>query len=200
MPPAADVTSLEPWLSAVAAKTSTPGGGNVAAVLGAQAAALISMVCQFSKDHGANQALLHDLDQTRNDFLNLAEADSAAFKHLMLCYRVDKTDPLRTDNLQKAITSAALVPLETYELAAKTAELLITIEPLSNPNLYSDTAMAGAIIKTTLTSAEINVLVNLKAIHDKAVKSNIERRLESSQHLKTSLSALIDSLVQRIAD
>ncbi|MBT3428119.1 MAG: cyclodeaminase/cyclohydrolase family protein [Gammaproteobacteria bacterium] len=200
MAPSADVTSLKPWLNAVAAKTSTPGGGNVAAVLGAQATALICMVCQFSKDPGGNEALLHDLDQTRNDFLQLAEADSAAFKKLMLCYRVDKADPLRTDNLQKAITNAALIPLETYELAAKTAELLITIEPLSNPNLHSDTAMAGAIINATLTSARINVLVNLKAIHDKAVKSNIERRLENRVHLKASLSRLIDSLVQRIAD
>lgn len=200
MAPSVDVTSLKPWLNAVAAKTSTPGGGNVAAVLGAQATALISMVCRFSNDHQENQALLHGLDQTRNDFLNLAEADSAAFKQLMLCYRVDKADPLRIDKLQKAITNAALVPLETYELAAKTANVLMTIEPLSNPNLRSDTAMAGAIINTTLTSAEINVLVNLKTIHDEEVKSNIERRLESSAHLKASLSRLIESLVQRIAD
>ncbi len=195
----ADATHLAPWLSAVAAKTATPGGGNVAAVMGAQATALISMVCQFTHDHQKNTALLHNLDQIRKDFLNLAEADSVAFKQLMLSYRMDKADPLREANLQDAITKAALVPLQTYELAAKAGDLLITIEPLSNPNLRSDTAMAGAILNATLTSAEINVLVNLKSINDKAVKNDIESRLTAHEELSTSLSRLTNALVQKIA-
>jgi formiminotetrahydrofolate cyclodeaminase len=85
-------------------------------------------------------------------------------------------------------------------LAIKTGELLLTIEPVSNPNLRSDTAMAATIINTTLASARINVLINLKAITDKQVKADIERRLNNAVELKAALTALVDSLVQQLAD
>ena len=192
-------TSLKPWLDAVASKTSTPGGGNVAAVLGAQASALISMVCQFSSGDRIDEPLIAGLDRTRDQFLTLADADSAAFDQLMLSYRVTKADPLRTKNLQQAITKAALIPLEIYELATKTGQLLLRIEPTSNPNLRSDTAMAAWIINTTLASAEINVLINLKEITDKQARADIEKRLKCAKELKPALLTLIDSLVQKIA-
>jgi formiminotetrahydrofolate cyclodeaminase len=88
-------TSLKPWLNALAAKSSTPGGGNVAAVLGAQASALTSMVCRFSSDARIDEQLIKELDRTRDQFLTLADADSAAFDELMLSYKTPKTDPLR---------------------------------------------------------------------------------------------------------
>jgi len=192
-------TSLKPWLDAVASKTSTPGGGNVAAVLGAQASALISMVCQFSSDDRIDEQLIAGLDRTRDQFLILADADSAAFDQLMLSYRATKADPLRAENLQQAITKAALIPMEIYELATKTGQLLLRIEATSNPNLRSDTAMAAWIINTTLASAEINVLINLKEITDKQAKADIEKRLKCAKELKPALLILIDSLVQKIA-
>ena len=40
--------SMENFLEGLAAKTSTPGGGSAAAVMGAMGAALVSMVANFT--------------------------------------------------------------------------------------------------------------------------------------------------------
>ena len=76
---------------------------------------------------------------------------------------------------------------------------MLRIEPVSNPNLRSDTAMAAWIVNTTLASAEINVLINLKEITDKQASADIEKRLKCAKELKPALLTLIDSLVQKIA-
>ena len=45
--------NLAAYLDALAAKTSTPGGGAVAAVVAAEACSLVAMVANFSKDETA---------------------------------------------------------------------------------------------------------------------------------------------------
>ena len=80
-------TSISDFLSAAAAKQPTPGGGAVAALAGALAAAMAEMVLNYSvakKDllqfSESNKAALHELSTARQLLLDLLVEDQAAYQ------------------------------------------------------------------------------------------------------------------------
>ena len=82
-------TSVTDLVGAIAAKTPTPGGGAVAAITSALAAALGEMVVQYSRsrpslaehEHVHNEAL-RTLADLQHSALLLADTDAEAFGQL----------------------------------------------------------------------------------------------------------------------
>ena len=76
--------SLESYLTQLAASDSTPGGGTAAGLTGAQAAALLSMVCNLSQGEkfAAIRTTIVDLDGVCTD-IRLKMLDLCADK--MVC-------------------------------------------------------------------------------------------------------------------
>jgi len=114
------------FLEALAAKQSTPGGGGAAALTGAQAAALVSMVVNFTLGNkkyaaveGQMTEALAESETLRQEFLDLADRDVAAFGAVAACYGMprdtDAEKEARTAALQSALQNAARVPLATAE-------------------------------------------------------------------------------------
>ena len=101
--------SLQSYLDKLSSSAATPGGGAVAALTGAQAAALISMVCNLTKsktkraasnsaDDDANdkpndqakeiQAINKRAEQARAQFDQLADDDIEGFTAVMTAYKI----------------------------------------------------------------------------------------------------------------
>ena len=140
------------YLASVAAKRSTPGGGAVAAVVGAEACALISMVANYSKD---TQAIV---DQCKNSILKLtelADQDALVFEQVMEGYRGNS-------DLQQALVNAAKVPLAVIEVCIPHICDLETLVEEGNKNLISDLGIAASLFQSTLAACELNVLINVK--------------------------------------
>ncbi|MEZ4677469.1 MAG: cyclodeaminase/cyclohydrolase family protein [Caldilineaceae bacterium] len=171
--------TIQSFLDALAARESTPGGGGAAAVTGAQAAALISMVINFTLGNekyadvaAAMETYLAQSETLRQELVAMADRDVAAFTAVSACYGMPRTTTAekaaRTAALQTALKGATEVP---FLAAEKCLDLLILAEPvgrLGNANVVSDAGTALYLAHAAIQSALINVNINLKFIKDDA--------------------------------
>jgi methenyltetrahydrofolate cyclohydrolase len=154
---------LAAFLDAVAEKTSTPGGGGVAAVTIALAAALAGMTARFSEKKLGEEAerLSARADELRTEVAALAQEDADAYGAYVEARRRPDDDPGRAEALEKAEARAAEVPLRIAELGAAVSELAEELAERGNPNLAGD-AYTSAVVAQAGTRAAANlVLINL---------------------------------------
>ena len=127
------------FLDALASGQSTPGGGGAAALTGSEAAALLSMVINFTvgkKKYAAVeeafQGYLTRTEALRSELLALADDDVAAFNGVAACYGMPKA----TDDEKAARTAAmqaAPKPLSILTTASPGAQLLSMPRSAENP-------------------------------------------------------------------
>ena len=185
----ADMT-VGAFSDALAAQTSTPGGGGAAAVAGSYAAALVSMVINFTvgkkkyADVDAElRTVLAQTEALRLELLALADADVDAFTGVAATYGMPKeTDAekeARTAAMQEALKVAAQVPFVTAEKCLAVIELAEPVGSKGNPNVVSDAATAVNLATAALKSAILNVDVNLKLIKDEAFVADFALRRDA---------------------
>lgn len=169
--------TIEQFLEALAARQSMPGGGAAAAITGAQAAALVSMVVNFTLGNSRYAAVEEEMrgylaasETLRQEMSDLADRDIEAFNAVAACFAMPRSTEaekcIRTAALQEALKGATEVP---FLLAEKCLELLRLIEPVGargNVNVVSDAATALYLVDAALDSAMINVNINLKSLKD----------------------------------
>ena len=154
-------TSLAHYLDALAADASIPGGGGAAAVAGALAAALLSMVSRFTLGRTRYreswphiEPLLAESEGLRRTLLEAADDDARAYGAVAAAMRLPRaTGSQRRERrvvLQAALRGAAAVPLETAQAARRTLDLAATAAEYGNPNLVSDAGVAAALAEAAL--------------------------------------------------
>lgn len=174
----AQITTAE-FLDTLASGQPTPGGGGAAALTGSQAAALVSMVINFTvgkKKYADVEAemrgyLAHS-EALRAALLAAVDADAAAFDAVAATYSLPKeTDAekaARTAAMQDALKHAAAVPFAVAEKCLDVIRLTAPVGAKGNTNVVSDAATALYLAFAALKSAIVNVNINLKFIKDEA--------------------------------
>ncbi len=184
------LNGLETYLSALASSAGTPGGGAAAAVSGAQAAALLSMVCELTRGDRFSAvaeevaALNQSCHQRRSRMLALAEADMQAFEGVMAAWRRPKAE--RQAALQPALAAAAEPALDMMALAVDMLPAAARLATVGNPNLITDVGAAALQIDACVRCARLNVLVNAQAIKDAKLADALKDRMAQSMHLLES--------------
>lgn len=158
------------FLDAVAAKQPTPGGGAVAALCGATAAAIGEMVLNYSIGRKATphldpqlRPILESLTRARGMMLELMVEDQAAYGD----YSAIKKEPAsaeRDTRLTAALDRSVAVPRAIAALASSILELADQSVEISNRWLLSDLAVCCELSMATLRSALHNVRVNLAEV------------------------------------
>ena len=167
------------FLDALAARESTPGGGGAAALTGAQAAALVSMVINFTLGNKkyaaveeAMQGYLVQSESLRHKLVDMADRDVEAFTAVAACYGMPRTTDeektARTAAMQTALKGATEVPYATAEQALAVIKVAEPVAKAGNSNVVSDAATALHLAHAAVHSALINVNINLKFIKDEA--------------------------------
>lgn len=172
----ADIT-IGTFLDALASHQSTPGGGSAAALCGSHAAALLSMVINFTvgKKKYADveaemRATLEKSEELRRQLTALADRDIEAFNAVSACYGMPKETPdektARTNAMQEALKDATRVPFQVAEASLEVLKLTEPVAAKGNRNVVSDAATALYLADAALRSAIINVNINFKFIKD----------------------------------
>ena len=163
---------IESFLSDLAAKQSTPGGGSVAALSGAMGAGLISMVAHFTIGKTGYEAvqdemstLLKDAEHLRDKLTAAIQDDIVVFDRVMAAYRAPKDTSRREDELQDSLKMATDVPLECAGLCCEVMQLS-RLAVSGNKNVISDVGVAVLMGYTGLKSAALNVYINLGGVKD----------------------------------
>jgi glutamate formiminotransferase / formiminotetrahydrofolate cyclodeaminase len=166
-----------PFLEAVAQPTAAPGGGSVAALAGALAASLGQMVAGLSRKKKSQapyrEALSEALAELKAaaDFLATAiDRDATSFESVMASYKLPQGTPEEQDRrdaeIQKALRSAAAVPMEVARKATEIYERLRQLEPISSPAMLSDVRVGRLMAAAAAHGALENVAINLESITD----------------------------------
>jgi methenyltetrahydrofolate cyclohydrolase len=200
--------SVASFLDTLASPTATPGGGSTAAVMGAMAAALVSMVCSLSLSPGKQPQLesAHDMgsllrqsQSLRRRLSLMIEADAEAYNSLMNAYTLprgsDAERILRSEAIQQAMSAATLVPLECARSCADVMDLSRIVAEKGNPNAAGEAAMAALAANAALRGAALNVYINTSSIRD---RSFVERTLAELMNIvqgRDSFDARVVALV-----
>ena len=201
-----DLTSKD-FLTALASSAPAPGGGGGAAMAGALAAALASMVAnltigkeKFAAQECEVKALLQEAEQVRQDLLALVEDDAAVFNSFMACYKLPKTTDAekaaRTAAIRKAAKQAAVVPLAIARASYKVLQLAHRLVIIGNPGVITDGACSALLARAALRCAEYNVRINLGLTKDEAyneqVAAELNKLLKTAEELEEQALAATD--------
>jgi formiminotetrahydrofolate cyclodeaminase len=166
--------TITAFLDSLADRTPAPGGGATSALHLGQAAALVSMVARYSTgpryaEHAADiDRICAAADAIREDALRFAEADMAAFSAVIDAYRLPKSTESEAAERDRvvaaALTDAARVPADVLVAAGRVIELADELLPVANRMVISDVAAAAEAARAAVTTACVNVEVNLPGI------------------------------------
>lgn len=184
--------TAEEFLTQLASDAPVPGGGGGAAMAGALAAALSSMVAnltigkeKFAVQEAECKALLRQAEALRQEFLQLAEADAQVFAAFMDCCRLPKATAAekaaRAAAMRGAARQAAGVPLQIALQSARVLQLADRLALIGNPGLITDAACSALLARAALRCAVYNVLINLKLTQDEAFNEDALAQLAAAQ-------------------
>lgn len=170
--------NLKKFCNELASSSPAPGGGSVAALCGALAASLSSMVSNLTFDTKGYEKYKKQMEEIgieaqklKDKFLKLVDEDTNAFNNLMKAMRMpkgtDEEKEIRKRAIKDAIIGAIEVPLETLRLSLKIPELAMALLKKGNQNALSDVSSSLLVSYSSAYSAYFNVLINLKSLEDK---------------------------------
>jgi methenyltetrahydrofolate cyclohydrolase len=170
--------SLQNYLDTLASKSATPGGGSAAALMGAQAAALTSMVCnltigkpKYAEVETEMQALLEKSEALREELTGMIKADVDVFNRLMTTYGLPKeTDDekvARSMQIQLVLKDATDVPLACAKACAEVIVLSRVAAEKGSSAVISDAGVAVMSGYAALKSAALNVYINAGSLKDR---------------------------------
>ncbi len=178
-------STIAAFCANTASKAPTPGGGSVAALVGALGCALAEMVAQLTAGKKAYadaapemERILKEGEALRGELLSLIDADCAAFggymRALALPKETDAEKTVRREALREAAASAANAPLRMARASARVLPLCETAVRCGNRGAVTDAMMAAMLSRAAVRSAVLNVRINLPSLGDKAAAAALE--------------------------
>lgn len=202
---------LADYFDELSTDSPAPGGGSVAAVSGAQAAALVSMVANLTHGKKGYEDYWDDMEQVAveaqklKDELNASiDRDTDAFNALMAAGRLPKkTDEQKAERaraIQKATLNAIEVPLSVVRNMVKVMELAKEAAEKGNRNSISDVSTAAAQARAAAEGAADNVMINVPGLEDKkkgkALLSESTKLLEKIRKSADEVIAKVHKVLQ----
>ncbi|MFF0490455.1 cyclodeaminase/cyclohydrolase family protein [Nocardia sp. NPDC004068] len=196
------------YLDDLAAKIPAPGGGAVAALHAAQAAALVAMVARYTtraKDADNRPAIdriIAAADAARARALALADADADAFTAVGAAYKLPRTTDEETAARDRAIEAALLeaarVPAAVVAEADEIVSLATDLLPIGNPNVVTDIGAAADAARSAAASSRLNIAINVASLADHHA-SEFEPVLRRIEEILARADALHADVVSAIA-
>ncbi len=199
--------SVGDFLGEVASSSPAPGGGSVAALAGALAAALCAMVARLTGDSLPDrERALQEASTLQDRLKDLVDEDCRAFSAVMTARRLPRSTEAeratRDRALQDAVLRSARIPLSTLEALRNLSALALRISDKGNPNCVTDAGSALQMIRAGAACAAYNVRVNLPSLRDTVVREELRAAaarllrevLDESQRTENIVEARLELL------
>ncbi|MDG1456129.1 MAG: glutamate formimidoyltransferase [Planctomycetota bacterium] len=169
----------------VSRDSPAPGGGSIAALAGALAAALSSMVAnltfgkrKYRKRQSEMEEIATEAQQLKDDLLRAVDADTAAFEDVIAAMRLPQGTETQSAERHQAIQDgyrhATEVPLNTAKLCLEVLSLARDATYRGLPAGITDAGTAGWMARAGVESALYNVRINLVEIESSSWKEQIQ--------------------------
>src|SRR5213595_959008 len=169
--------NLREFCNETLSDSPAPGGGSVAALMGALGASLGGMVANLSAGkRGWDDKLEYfskwavKAQNLKDELLALVDEDTAAFNKVMDAFGLPKQSAeekaARTTAIQSATKYAAEIPLKVMETASRSYALLAEMGERGNPASISDVGVGALATRACIEGASMNVRINLATLKD----------------------------------
>ncbi len=193
-----------------ASESAAPGGGSVAAYLGALGAALGAMVANLSShkrgwddrwEFFSNYAV--EGQDLLSELLALVDEDTAAFNKIMDCFSMpkksDEEKTARTKALQEATLYATEVPLRTMKASYKVFDIVEAMANEGNPNSVTDAGVGALSARSAVLGALLNVKINAAGLKDRttadALIAEAEQIAQKANAREAEIIAIVNSKI-----
>jgi glutamate formiminotransferase/formiminotetrahydrofolate cyclodeaminase len=167
-----------------ASESVAPGGGSVAALVGALGAALGTMVANLSAhkrgwdDRWEEFSRAAERGQTlKDELLRLVDEDTNAFNRVMAALALprgtEEEKRVRTEALEAANYGATLVPYQVMKTAFAALPLIKAMAETGNPASASDAAVGAMCARTAVLGAWLNVQTNVASLKNRAAVASL---------------------------
>lgn len=181
--PLVDLTA-KGFANLTASEAPAPGGGSVAAYLGALGAALATMVANLSSHkRGWDErweefsAWAEKGQRIKDELLFLVDEDTRAFNQIMEAYglpkKTDAEKTARAEAIQDASKYAMEIPLRVMRASYASFELIEAMAANGNPNSVSDAGVGALCARAAVMGAFLNVKINASGVSDTAFVDQI---------------------------
>ena len=181
-----------------ASESPAPGGGSIAAYMGALAAALGTMVANLSAhkpgwdDRWEEFSDIAEKGHAIQDrLIALVDEDTEAFNRIMAVFAMPKKTPEEKEARAAALEAATLyateVPLRTMQTAYETFDILEAMASKGNPASVSDAGVGALAARSAVLGAHLNVRINAAGLKNR----------EKAEELLTAASVLASAAINR---
>lgn len=195
-------TSQDNFTDKVAEGTTAPGGGSVAAYVGALGAALALMVARLTigkpKYKNVEEECWQAIEkgeELRKHLTDAVELDAKSFEGIIIARRLPRDTEanvkLRENAIMEASFTAAEVPLDTAQKCLEVMKLAYRMAEIGNLSAISDAASGVYQAKAGLEAAFLNVEINLMGYENEKRAIDL---LQRASKLRKEAEAIIPEL------
>lgn len=172
------------FVNETASESPAPGGGSIAAYMGAMGVALGTMVANLSSHKAGWDSRWEEFSnwaekgqKLKSELLFLVDEDTTAFNKIMnamgLPKKTDEEKKARSAAMQEATKYAIQVPFKVMETAFAGMEICKAMAEIGNPNSVSDAGVGALALRSAVMGAYLNVKINSSSLTDKIFVADI---------------------------
>jgi glutamate formiminotransferase / formiminotetrahydrofolate cyclodeaminase len=176
--------SLLCFVEETASESPAPGGGSIAAALGALGAALATMVANLSSHKRGWDARWKEFsdwaEQGKRHYTELSrliDEDTRAFNRVMDAFGLPRgTDAEKAERnraIQAATRQATEVPLQVMQCALASMDVIRAMAEIGNPASVSDAGVGALCARSAVMGAHLNVKINCASLKDAAAVAEL---------------------------
>ena len=193
-----------------ASESMAPGGGSIAAYVGALGVSLGTMVANLSehKPGWDEQWEFYSKwaekgQRYKTDLLFLVDEDTNAFNKIIDGFRMPKSTPeevkIRKEAIENATKYATEIPFKVMETAYNSMEVMMIMAKKGIQNSLSDAGVGALCARTAVVGAYFNVRINAKDIKDRVFAEEIlfkaKEIYDKTNVLEKEMIELIDTKI-----
>ena len=198
--------TLTDFANETASESPAPGGGSIAAYVGALGISLGTMAANLSSHKKGWDDRWKEFsdwaekgEQYKSELLKLVDADTAAFTKIMDAFALpkatDEEKATRTQAIQAATKYAIEIPFKVMQTAFESMEVIKAMVINGNPNSVTDAGVGALCARTAVIGAFMNVRINAAGYDDKIFTADLIARGTEIQNKTIALEAEILKLV-----
>ncbi|MBU1010180.1 MAG: glutamate formimidoyltransferase [Bacteroidetes bacterium] len=189
-----------------ASESPAPGGGSIAAYVGALGASLATMVANLSSHKRGWDSRWEEFSiwaekgqKIKDELLFLVDEDTNAFNKIMDAFGLPKKTDEEKETRKAAIETASVyameIPLRVMRVALSSMEVIEAMAVSGNPNSVSDAGVGALCARSAVMGAYLNVKINAAGISDRRVA---DEKVAQGAEMEQLAIALETRILQKV--
>ena len=200
--------NLSDFANETSSESPAPGGGSIAAYVGALGISLGTMVANLSSHKSGWDERWEEFSNYaeagqgyKDKLLHLVDEDTNAFNKIMDALKLPKESSEEKEIRKQAIVNASKyaieVPFKVMETSLKSMEVIKAMAEIGNPNSVSDAGVGALCARTAVMGAFLNVKINASGLDDKNYVENILLKGQELENIAQELESEILAITNK---